>query len=62
MDILNTIWILILILFGIIILFTLFKACWDWLLDNEEIFTCLILIMMIAAGVVIGMLIFRSCF
>ena len=62
MDIINTIWILILIVFGIIALFPVCSSVFDWLLDNQEIFACLIQIILIAAGVVIGMLIFRSCF
>ena len=62
MGIIDKIWILILIVFGIILLYPVGIRVLDWLLENEEIFACLIQVFLIAAGVVIGMLIFRSCF
>ena len=66
MGIIDRIWILILIVFGIILLYPVGIRVLDWLLENEEIFACLIYIILhiilIAAGVVIGILIFRSCF
>ncbi len=62
MDIINAIWILILIVFGIFALLGLARSALDWLLDNEIVFAILIQVILIAAGVVLGLLIFRGCF